>query len=250
MTSPSSISHPSPNTYPVQLTAEFDPRLSRGLWLVKWLLAIPHYVVLAFLWAAFLVTTVIAGFAILFTGRYPRPLFDFNVGVLRWSWRVGFYASGALGTDRYPPFTLARTDYPADFDVAYPERLSHGLVLVKSWLLAIPQLIIVALFTADIPLWRTATNDWGSGNQGTAGISLLGILVVIAGLCLLFTGRYPRPLFDFVIGVNRWVYRVLAYVALMRDEYPPFRLDQGPHEPADRPADGPATTPPLVTAPA
>jgi Domain of unknown function (DUF4389) len=234
--------------YPVRLTGELDSNLSRGLWLVKWLLAIPHYIVLAFLWVAFLVTTVIAGFAILFTGRYPRSLFDFNVGVLRWSWRVTFYAS-TLGTDRYPPFTLARTDYPADFDVAYPEHLSHGLVLVKSWLLAIPQLIIVNLFTADLLYWGTRDNS-ASNYQDAAGISLLGALVVIAGFSLLFTSRYPQGLFDFVLGINRWVYRVIAYVALMRDEYPPFRLDQGEQGPGDVEPDAPVTTPTRVGAPA
>jgi len=236
----------SQDTYPVRLTGERDPHLSRWLWLVKWFLAIPHYVVLAFLWIAFLVTTVIAGFAILFTGRYPRSLFDFNVGVLRWSWRVAFYASSALGTDRYPPFTLARTDYPADFDVAYPERLSHGLVLVKSWLLAIPQLIIVSLFTADLIYWATR-DDSASGYQSAAGISLLGVLVLIAGFSLLFTRRYPQGLFDLVLGINRWVYRVITYIALMRDEYPPFRLDLGARAPGDGGTDGPVVTPELVT---
>jgi hypothetical protein len=210
-----------------------DRDLSRWLWLVKWVLAIPHYLVLAVLWAALVLTTVVAGFAILFTGRYPRALFDFNVGVLRWSWRVGFYAYSALGTDRYPPFTLASTDYPADFEVDYPTHLSHGLVLVKSWLLALPQLLIVAVFTGNLSLWWTTGQGWDSGARSTSGISLLGLLVVVGGFFLLITRHYPRSLFDFVLGLNRWIYRVLTYVALMRDEYPPFHLDQGEHEPGE-----------------
>ena len=85
---------PRPGT-PVTLEARIDPELSSWQWLVKWFLAIPHYVVLFFLWIGFAVTTVIAFFAILFTGRYPASLFDYAVGVLRWSWRVSYYATSA-----------------------------------------------------------------------------------------------------------------------------------------------------------
>jgi Domain of unknown function (DUF4389) len=216
--------------YPARLSGYLDPNLSRWLWLVKWLLAIPHFVILFFLWFALIVVTIAAWFAILFTGRYPRSLFNFSVGVIRWNWRVAFYAY-ALGTDRYPPFTLARTDYPADFDVDYPERLSRGLVLVKSWLLAIPHLLIVAVLTGTARTW--AVRDNGAWVQESVGISLLGLLVFIAGVILLFTGQYWRGLFDLVLGLNRWIYRVISYVALMRDEYPPFRLDLGPADPGD-----------------
>ena len=213
--------------YPVQVRARLDEPLSRWLWLVKWLLAIPHYIVLFFLWIAFAVVTVIAFFAILVTGRYPRPLFGFNLGVLRWSWRVGYYTYSALGTDRYPPFSLAQEpDYPATLDVAYPQRLSRGLVLVKWWLLAIPQYAIVTVFAGGAAY--TATGASGNTWQGDAfSGGLIGLLVFFAAIALLVAGRYPRGLYDFVVGMNRWVLRVVAYAALMTDAYPPFRLDQG-----------------------
>ncbi len=185
--------------YPARLEARLDPGLSRWLWLVKWLLVIPHAIILAFLWLAFWILTVVAFFAILFTGRYPRGIFEFNVGVMRWHWRVAYYSFAAFGTDRYPPFTLADVpDYPARLEVAYPERLSRGLELVKWWLLAIPHYI------------------------------------------------YPQPLYDFILGMDRWVVRVAAYAALMTDRYPPFRLDMGGQDvgaPGPVPAPQPAPQP-------
>ena len=220
-----------PSLYPLRLEGELEPRLSRWRWLVKWLLAIPHYVVLAFLWIAFAFSTVFAFFAILVSGRYPRGLFNFNVGVLRWSWRVGFYSYSALGTDRYPPFTLKdMPDYPARLEVEYPERLSRGLLLVK-WLLAVPHLLIVAVFAGG------AWAGWMGGSWMVSGGGLIGLLAFFAGLALLFTGRYPKPLYDFIAGLNRWVFRVAAYTALMTDQYPPFRLDQGGSEPPPSPTE-------------
>ncbi len=220
---------PAYRSYPVHVQADPQPAASRWLWLVKWLLAIPHYVVLAFLWIAFVVLSIIAFVAILITGRYPRAIFDFNVGVLRWSWRVAYYSYGALATDRYPPFSLEdKPDYPAHFDVDYPEHLSRGLVLVKWWLLAIPHYIVVGVFLGS-GTWAVEQSNgqwqqvWGGG--------LVGILVLVAAVLLAFTGSYPRPLYDLLLGVNRWCLRVAAYVSLMTDEYPPFRMDMGGEDP-------------------
>ena len=218
--------------FPVRLEGRLDPQLSRWLWLVKWLLAIPHFIVLFFLWIAFVVLTIVAFFAILFTGRYPRGIFDFNVGVLRWTWRVSYYSYGALGTDRYPPFTLdEQPDYPATLAVAYPERLSRGLVLVKWWLLAIPQYILVGIFVGGAGSAAGEAQDQGGWHWWYGG-GLIGLLVLFAGVALLFTARYPRGIFDFVLGLDRWVARVAAYAFLMTDSYPPFRLDQGEDDPA------------------
>ena len=212
---------------PVRVDGRLEEPLSRWLWLVTWLLLIPHYIVLFFLGIAFAVLTVVAFFAILVTGRYPRSIFEFNLGFLRWAWRVAFYGYGALATDRYPPFTLRDVpDYPARLHIDYPERLSRGLVLVKWWLLAIPHYLVVALFVGG---------GLGGDEGGWDLPGLVGVLVLVAAVALLFTTRYLRTVFDFVMGMHRWTPRVAGYAFLMTDRYPPFRLDMGGAEPVSEP---------------
>ena len=230
--------------YPMHVDAHLDSGLSRWLWLVKWVLVIPHYIVLAFLWIAFFVLSIVAFFAILFSGHYPRSIFEFNVGVMRWTWRVAYYAYGALGTDKYPPFTLQEVpDYPTHLAVDYPEHLSRGLVLVKWWLLAIPHYIVTGVFLGGTYYAYTVVDAGVDNTVYYRNIGLIGVLVFFAGVVLLFTGRYPRSMFDFILGMNRWVLRVAAYVGLMTDQYPPFRFDGGPHDPVLVPSGGPAGGP-------
>lgn len=214
--------------YPLRIEAADDPDASRALWLVKWLLAIPHYLVLALLWFVFVVLTLVAGVAILVTGRYPRGIFEVNLGILRWSWRVAYYAYGVIGTDRYPPFSLQDDPtYPARLDVDEPGELSRGLVLVKWWLLALPHYVLVVALVGSVG-WLF---DAGPGGQVRFVASILGLLVLVTGLVLLVRGSYPRALYDLLVGLHRWMFRVVAYAGLMTDVYPPFRLDQGPREP-------------------
>jgi hypothetical protein len=188
----------------------YPERLSRLLIFVKWLLAIPHYVVLYVLYFALSITTFVAWFAILFTGHYPRGLWDFAMMVYRWNANVAAYVT--LLRDEYPPFGGNDGDYPVLFQMEYPERLSRLLIFVK-WLLVIPHLIVLYVL----------------------GI-VAGIVWIVAWFAILITGNVPRAMFDFLVGVMRWSNRVTAYVWLLTDVYPPFSL-------------GPTPTPPSAYAP-
>jgi Domain of unknown function (DUF4389) len=184
--------------YPLRLEVEYPEQLNRWLPLVKWLLAIPHLLILYALLGVVNIIQLIAFFAILFTTKYPRPLFEFVVNIFRWQSNVTAYIG--LMRDEYPPFSWERGQYPVTFEIEYPERLNRWLPLVK-WLLAFPHYIaLLGLFIAAAVVW------------------------IIAFFSVLFTMNFPRGMFDFNVGVLRWWQRVNAYVYFMRDEYPPFSL--------------------------
>ena len=183
----------------------YPERLSRLLIFVKWFLAIPHYVVLYVLLFALGITSIIAWFAILFLGYYPRGLWDFAMMVFRWSANITAYV--VLLRDEYPPFSGNDGDYPVRFQMAYPERLSRLLIFVK-WLLIIPHLFVLYFL----------------------GIAA-AVVWVVSWFAILFTGNVPRGMFDFLVGVLRWNYRVTVYHSLLTDAYPPFSLGPTPEPP-------------------
>jgi hypothetical protein len=182
--------------YPLTIRAEFAERLDRWLFLIKWLLIIPHVIVLVFLWIGVIFSWLYSMFAILFTGVYPRGPFNYNVKVLRWTWRVGFYSYQALGTDKYPPFTLdKRDDYPADLDVPYPYRLNKGQALFQWWLLAFPHHVILGFLRGGF-MWAgfKGFDFFGGGLQFVA--------VVFGAIGHLFTGKWPDDLRKLAMDIN------------------------------------------------
>jgi hypothetical protein len=186
--------------YPVTYSLDEPASLSRWLWLFKGLLIIPHLIVL---WVLGFVSYFVSFFmwiAILITGKRPRGLFDFTLGVNRWSMRVIAYY--AHMTDRYPPFSMDdRDDYPmrltAEFDPS-----ANRLTTFFRWILAIPHWIIVGVL----------------GFVSSVVMFIHIIYVVIFGK--------PHPeMFKLLVGINRWTARETLYSLLITDQYPPFSLD-------------------------
>lgn len=189
---------PESSGYPLRFDVEYPENLSRLLIFVKWLLAIPHFIILYVLNALVNIILLIAFFAILFTKRFPRGLFDVVVNIYRWQANVSSYVG--LLRDEYPPFSWDPGKYPVTYEVDYPEELSRWMPLVK-WLLAIPHYIVLMV------------------------LAIVALIVwIIAWFAILFTGSFPKGMFDFIVGVMRWSYRVNAYVYFLRDEYPPFSM--------------------------
>lgn len=187
---------PSP-IYPAGLEVTYPAELSRWLPLVKWLLAFPHYIVLAFVAIGAFFVSIYAFFAVLFTGRYPRGAFDYMVGTLRWVYRVAAYVH--LMTDAYPPFTLQDDpSYPVRVNVEYPEHVERWRPLVQ-WLLAWPYLVI-----AGVLYWLT------------------GLLTIVAFFTVLFTKQIPRGVFELMMPGLRWLVRGNAYAYFTTRQYPPF----------------------------
>ena len=188
-------SGPPSAAYPVITEFDRQEEYSRWLPLVKWLLLLPHWFVLAFLWIGALFAIVVSWFAVLFTGKYPQGIHGFITGTSRWTTRASAY--GLLMTDRYPPFSFDHDDeYPARFDIAYTEEIARWRPLVH-WLLVIPY-----AFVAYVLMW------------------LAYVIVFIAFFTILFTKKFPQGLFDFVVVAIRWQNRSGAYNLWMTEKYP------------------------------
>lgn len=185
---------------PIRLDVDYpesSSRLLNGLLFIKFILAIPHLLIIYALGILLNVIALIAIVAILFTKKYPRGLFDFAVNIVRWQTNVGSYI--LMLRDEYPPFSWDAGQYPVTFEVDYPENPARFAPLYK-WILVIPNLIVWYIFALiAVVLW------------------------LVAWIAIIFSGKFPRGMFDFIVGVMRWQNRIYGYaVYQFTDVYPPF----------------------------
>jgi hypothetical protein len=197
--------------YPIRIDVPRPPKQSRltnfplfiGLF-IRYLLLIPHFIVLYFLQLAALIVYFIATFAILFTGRYPRGMWDFAIGVQRWSTNVTGYTYSLY--DKYPPFSTSQEDYSLTFEADYPGKFSRILnfpifgQLIKL-LFVVPHLVVL-IFMYFVAF----------------------LVIFIASFAILFSGSFPEGMHRYVVGVLRWQTRVSCYLVALTDKYPPFSL--------------------------
>jgi hypothetical protein len=174
----------------------------------------PHTINLAFLGVALGVVSFVAWWAILFTGRYPEGMCSFSMSIMRWNARVQAYILGLR--DEYPPF--GDEPYPITFALAHPHRQARWLLFLR------PFLIVPHFFC----LWVIGM--------------VAGIVSFIAWFCVLFLGRMPEGMFSFLVGTQRWAYRVQLYILMLTDAYPPFSTGQGSTAYVEAPGIAVATT--------
>jgi hypothetical protein len=193
-------------SHTVSLEIAQQENYSRGQLLLRSLfgfiyIAIPHLFVLMFMALAAGILRFIAWWAILFTGKHPKGFFDFQVGVLRWNARVNARLMNLA--DGYPPFGTDAADDHVKLNVQYPEKLNVGTHLLKTFF---------GFFYVLIP--------------HAICLIFLGIaayfVIFIAWWAVLITGKYPKGMHDFVVGILRWGLRVNAYMGYLTDEYPKF----------------------------
>jgi Domain of unknown function (DUF4389) len=192
---------------PTELTIPYPGRIAHWRPLVHWILVIPHWIVLAVLGFIYNLLVLVSFFTVLFTKQIPKGIFDFRTMVMRYQWRTSSYAM--FMREEYPPFDFTMANEaddptlpgdPARLGVAYPDELNRWLPLIK-WLLIIPQTIVLIFLYIGV-----------------------FFVMIFTFFAVLFTGKYPKGPFGFVLAVARWTLRVQAYAGLMRDEYPPFTV--------------------------
>ena len=195
---PRSAVAPDDSRHPVSFEVDYPEHLSRLTTFFRLFLAIPQFIIVNLLLAVVSILSIIAWFSILFTGRYPKGLFDFAAGVMRWNANVGAYA--ALLRDEYPPFSWDPGEYPLTLGIERAERQSRFRLFIRIFAIVPNQIVFYFVQLAWI------------------------VVTVAVWFVILITGRYPRSLFRFSVGALRWYQRQFAYQYLLRDEYPPYSI--------------------------